>query len=63
MLAKGLRESLQLWGLQEDRLVCVTTNNATNNILALQLNEMTRLQCFGHRLHLAIGECLISKSI
>lgn len=63
MLAKGLRESLQLWGLQEDRLVCVTTDNATNNILALQLNEMTRLQCFGHRLHLAIGECLISKSI
>uniref|UniRef100_A0A9J8CLF4 BED-type domain-containing protein n=1 Tax=Cyprinus carpio carpio TaxID=630221 RepID=A0A9J8CLF4_CYPCA len=56
MLAKGLRESLQLWGLQEDRLVCVTTDNATNNILALQLNEMTRLQCFGHRLHLAIGD-------
>ncbi|XP_043084848.1 E3 SUMO-protein ligase ZBED1-like [Puntigrus tetrazona] len=30
------------------------TDNATNNIRALQLNDWTRLQCFGHRLHLAI---------
>ncbi|XP_078017006.1 E3 SUMO-protein ligase ZBED1-like [Epinephelus lanceolatus] len=55
MLARGLREALESWGLHEDRLVCVTTDNATNNILALQLNDWTRLQCFGHRLHLAIG--------
>lgn len=58
MIAKGLREALQSWGLAEDHLVCVTTDNATNNIRALQLNDWTRLQCFGHRLQLAIGECL-----
>lgn len=61
MIARGLREALVSWGLHEDRLVCVTTDNAANNILALQLNEWTRLQCFGHRLHLAIGECLNAK--
>ncbi|KAI2666742.1 E3 SUMO-protein ligase ZBED1 [Labeo rohita] len=54
LIAQGLRESLQSWGLQENRQVCVTTDNATNNIRALQLNNWTRLQCFGHRLHLAI---------
>lgn len=58
MIARGLKEALASWELREDHLVCVTTDNATNNILALQLNEWTHLQCFGHRLHLAIGECL-----
>lgn len=58
MIANGLREALQSWGLSEDHLVCVTTDNATNNISALELNDWTRLQCFGHRLQLAIGECL-----
>ncbi|CAM4658701.1 unnamed protein product [Leuciscus chuanchicus] len=54
MIAQSLKEALQSWGLLEERQVCVTTDNATNNIKALQLNDWTRLQCFGHRLHLAI---------
>ncbi|KAK0141639.1 Zinc finger BED domain-containing protein 1 [Merluccius polli] len=55
-IARGLSEALESWGLNQDHLVCVTTDNASNNILALELmNETTRLQCFGHRLHLAIG--------
>ena len=58
IIARDLREALESWGLREDHLVYVTTDNATNNILALRLNDWTRLQCFGHRLHLAIGECL-----
>ena len=55
-IAKGFTDALASWGLHEDRLVCVTTDNASNNILAFRLNDMTRLQCFGHRLHLAIGK-------
>ena len=55
-IAKGFTDALASWGLEEDRLVCVTTDNASNNILAFHLNDMTRLQCFGHRLHLAIGK-------
>ncbi|KAK0153618.1 Zinc finger BED domain-containing protein 1 [Merluccius polli] len=54
MIALNLREALESWGLPEAHQVCVTTDNATNNVKALQLNDWTRLQCFGHRLHLAI---------
>lgn len=49
MIARGLKEALESSGMREDHPVCVTTDNATNNILALWLNEWTRLQC----LHLA----------
>ncbi|XP_035806010.2 E3 SUMO-protein ligase ZBED1-like [Amphiprion ocellaris] len=58
MLAQGLRDTLESWGLQECHLVCVTTDNATNNISAMELNEWERLQCFGHRLQLAIENAL-----
>ncbi|XP_035984201.1 zinc finger BED domain-containing protein 1-like isoform X1 [Fundulus heteroclitus] len=58
MLAQGLRDALESWGLQECHLVCVTTDNATNNITAMELNEWQRLQCFGHRLQLAIENAL-----
>ncbi len=54
-----LKEALQSWGLREERQVCVTTDNATNNIRTLQLNDWTSLQCFGYHLHLAIGKCVI----
>ncbi|XP_073699819.1 E3 SUMO-protein ligase ZBED1-like [Garra rufa] len=58
MIAQGLRDALESWGLQECHLVCVTTDNATNNISAMELNEWERLQCFGHRLQLAIENAL-----
>lgn len=55
-IAQGLREAMASWSLQEDRLVCITTDNGANVVKAASLNNWTRLQCFGHRLHLAIGE-------
>ena len=55
-IAHGLREALLEWGLNEGKLVCITTDNAANMILAAEVNGWRRLQCFGHRLHLAIGE-------
>ncbi len=42
-------------GFKEERQVCITTDNGTNVVKAASLNDWTRLQCFGHRLHLAIG--------
>lgn len=54
-IASGLREGLASWDLLEENHICITTDNAPNMVLAAQLNEWTRLQCFGHRLHLAIG--------
>lgn len=51
-----LREVMASWSLQEERLVCLTTDNSSNVVKAASLNNWTVLQCFGHRLHLAIDE-------
>lgn len=55
-IADGLKQAMAAWNLEEDKLVCITTDNASNVKLAAELNGWIRLQCFGHRLHLAIGE-------
>ena len=55
-LAVGLVESLKSWNLDEERMVCITTDSGSNIIKACSINDWTRLQCFGHRLHLAIGK-------
>lgn len=56
VIAKGLAELLESWGLDEHKLVCITTDSGANILKATALNHWTRLQCFGHRLHSAIGE-------
>lgn len=55
-LAVGLMESLNSWNLDQERMVCITTDSGSNIIKACSINNWTRLQCFGHRLHLAIGK-------
>ena len=56
IIAQGLVEALASWGLEEDRMVCITTDSGANIVKAAALNDWRRLQCFGHRLHLAIGK-------
>lgn len=57
-IAKALREVLARWGLDEKQQICITTDNGANVVKAVvQDNGWMRLQCFGHRLHLAIGKC------
>ncbi|KAM3850215.1 E3 SUMO-protein ligase ZBED1-like [Diretmus argenteus] len=53
-IAQGLRDALESWHLNEDRLVCMTTDSGTNMIKALRLKKWLNLQCFGHKLHNAI---------
>ncbi|XP_076837705.1 E3 SUMO-protein ligase ZBED1-like [Brachyhypopomus gauderio] len=53
-IATGMREAVAAWSLDEGRQVCITTDNAANMVKAAALNKWTRLQCFGHRLHLAV---------
>lgn len=53
-IAEALREAVSAWGLDETCQVCITTDNAANMVKAADLNKWTRLQCFGHRLHLAV---------
>ncbi|XP_060764691.1 E3 SUMO-protein ligase ZBED1-like [Neoarius graeffei] len=57
-IAQGLEEALASWSLQEERLVCITTDSGANIVKAASLNQWTRLQCFGHRLHLAIENAM-----
>ncbi|XP_053170155.1 zinc finger BED domain-containing protein 4-like [Scomber japonicus] len=57
-IAYGLREALTSWHLGEEQLTCVTTDNGANVVKAIELNHWVRLQCFGHRLHLAIENAL-----
>ncbi|XP_048037844.1 E3 SUMO-protein ligase ZBED1-like [Megalobrama amblycephala] len=54
IIAQGLQDALMSWNLNEARQVCITTDNGANIVKAVSLNHWTRLQCFGHRLHLAI---------
>lgn len=55
-IAEALKDVLSSWKLDPEKLVAVTTDNGTNVVKALQLNKWLRMQCFGHRLHLAIGK-------
>uniref|UniRef100_A0A9J7X243 HAT C-terminal dimerisation domain-containing protein n=1 Tax=Cyprinus carpio carpio TaxID=630221 RepID=A0A9J7X243_CYPCA len=65
ILAQGLKDALASWSLEEEKMACITTDNGSNIVKAISINNWTRLQCFGHRLHLAIGElvCLCRKIV
>ncbi|XP_049337568.1 E3 SUMO-protein ligase ZBED1-like [Astyanax mexicanus] len=54
IISHALEDALASWGLREERQVCITTDNGANIAKAVSLKKWTRLQCFGHRLHLAI---------
>ncbi|KAL1268564.1 hypothetical protein QQF64_033927 [Cirrhinus molitorella] len=54
IIALGLKDALSAWGLDEARLVCMTTDSGANMVRTLEINKWTRLACFGHRLHNAI---------
>ena len=55
-IAEALQDALSNWKLEEKRLVAITTDNGSNVVKAAQLLKWLRMQCFGPRLHLAIGE-------
>lgn len=57
-LAQGLKDALINWKLEEKNLVCITTDNGSNIVKAISINHWTQLQCFGHRLHLAIENAM-----
>nr|XP_061801662.1 E3 SUMO-protein ligase ZBED1-like [Nerophis lumbriciformis] len=63
ILAAGLQEALDSWGLSDKKLMAITTDNGDNIKKAVQLNGWLGLQCFGHRLQLAIERGLKDDSI
>ncbi|KAK6187191.1 hypothetical protein SNE40_005270 [Patella caerulea] len=58
-LALGLRQISTAWDFRETGMVCLKTDNGANTIKAASLNNYLRLQCFEHRLNLAINNALI----
>ncbi|KAF7214478.1 zinc finger BED domain-containing protein 1-like, partial [Nothobranchius furzeri] len=63
IISRGLEDALESWNLSKDRQVCITTDNGANIVKAVALQGWTRLQCFGHRLHSAIGGSMKDKRI
>ncbi|KAI2642406.1 E3 SUMO-protein ligase ZBED1 [Labeo rohita] len=54
-IAEALRDVTATWMLNPNGPVAITTDNGANIVCAVQNNNWQRMQCFGHRLHLAIG--------
>ncbi|XP_074551526.1 E3 SUMO-protein ligase ZBED1-like [Halichoeres trimaculatus] len=62
-IAEALQDAIASWKLREKHLVAITTDNGSNIVKAVELNEWLRMQCFGHRLHLAIGHGMSDKRV
>jgi len=54
-LAAALRASLESWDLDEHNQTCITSDSGTNVTCAAEKLSWTRLPCFGHVLHNAVG--------
>ncbi|XP_077403110.1 E3 SUMO-protein ligase ZBED1-like isoform X1 [Vanacampus margaritifer] len=63
LLAAGLQEVLDSWGLPENKLVAITTDDGEDVKKAVEINKWAGLQCFGHKLHLAIEKGLSDERI
>ena len=57
-LAEAMEATLAAWGLRASRQLCLTTDNATNMINAVERLQWSHLTCFGHNLHLAITKAI-----
>ena len=53
-LADAMRSTLETWGLEEEKQICLTTDSGSNMVNAVSRLNWLRLSCFGHNLHLAI---------
>ncbi len=59
-IASGLKQFLQEWNLDEEKQMCLTTDSGANIVKSVTLNMWTRLSCFDHCLHIAIGKFTLS---
>ena len=54
--AEEIRGIIDEWGLSLDQVPAVTTDNASNMVLAMNVLEWTRIPCFSHSLQLAVED-------
>ncbi|XP_065899760.1 E3 SUMO-protein ligase ZBED1-like [Dysidea avara] len=58
-IADALKDTLSHWGLDAANQVCITTDNGSNILCAIRSHlAWPYLSCFGHNLHLAIGNSI-----
>ena len=57
-IAQEIRGIMDEWNLSLDQVSTVTTDNASNLVLAMDLLEWTRILCFSHTLQLAVEDVL-----
>ena len=57
-IAEEIRSIIGEWGLSLDHVSAVTTDNASNMVLAMNTLEWTRIPCFSHSLQIAVEEAL-----
>lgn len=50
-IKEAILEMIEDWGLSKDKLVCVTSDAASNMIKAAELAGWRRLSCVGHGIH------------
>ncbi|KAM3834008.1 E3 SUMO-protein ligase ZBED1-like [Diretmus argenteus] len=60
ILGENIKSALADWGLDEHKLVCITTDNGANIVAAIRNLGWPWLNCFGHNLHLAVSHGLDS---
>jgi hypothetical protein len=58
VLAEALKVGAQEWGIEEEKISCITTNNGANIIAAVRELKWPWLNCFGHNLNMAINNAL-----
>ena len=54
VIADSMEETLSMWNLKAESLVCITTDSGSNVINATKRLDWPRLSCFGHNLHLGV---------
>ncbi|XP_047201797.1 E3 SUMO-protein ligase ZBED1-like [Girardinichthys multiradiatus] len=58
VLAEALQDGLQAWGIGEEKVVCITSDNGTNIVAAVRDLKWPWISCFGHNLNLAVKNAL-----
>ena len=57
-IADALETILESWNLKSEQQVCITTDNGSNMVAAIDRLGWDHLSCFGHNLNLAVTNAL-----
>ncbi|XP_062292961.1 E3 SUMO-protein ligase ZBED1-like [Scomber scombrus] len=58
VLAEALQDGLQAWGVGEEKVACITSDNGANIVAAVRDLKWPWISCFGHNLNLAVNNAL-----